>query len=155
MRRQTNDSAQGFTLIETMIVASVISVLTLLIVQALADLEDITPLDAPMAAARAGRLSRRLAVELFESQLTSRLLDFEAREMKARGEVSDDGRIQALAGVDYFLEGEVRALSASTNKNQTDYVVIRFQLTDAETGIVGWSNSYEMKKEGKWGVMYQ
>jgi len=77
------------------------------------------------------------------------------REMKARGEVSDDGRIQSLAGVDYFLEGEVRALSASTNKNQTDYVVIRFQLTDAETGIVGWSNSYEMKKEGKWGVMYQ
>jgi len=77
------------------------------------------------------------------------------REMKARGEVSDDGKLQALAGVDYFLEGEVRALSASTNKNQTDYVVIRFQLTDAETGIVGWSNSYEMKKEGKWGVLYQ
>jgi len=77
------------------------------------------------------------------------------REMKARGEVSDDGKIKALAGVDYFLEGEVRALSASTNRNQTDYVVIRFQMTDAESGIVTWSNSYEMKKEGKWGVMYQ
>ncbi len=77
------------------------------------------------------------------------------RKMKARGEVSDDGKLNALAGVDYFLEGEVRALSASTNRAQTDYVVVRFQMTDAETGIIGWSNSYEMKKEGKWGVMYQ
>ena len=77
------------------------------------------------------------------------------RKMKARGEVSDDGKLNALAGVDFFLEGEVRALSASTNRAQTDYVVVRFQMTDAETGIIGWSNSYEMKKEGKWGVMYQ
>jgi len=77
------------------------------------------------------------------------------RDMKAKGQVSDDGQVSALAGVDYFLEGEVRSLSASTNRAQTDYVVIRFQLTDAESGIVGWSNSYEMKKEGSWGVMYQ
>lgn len=77
------------------------------------------------------------------------------RKLKATGQVADDGRMSALAGVDYFLEGEVRALSASTNKAQTDYVVIRFQTTDAETGIITWSNSYEMKKEGKWGVMYQ
>ena len=77
------------------------------------------------------------------------------RDMKAKGQVSDDGQMSALAGVDYFLEGEVRSLSASTNRAQTDYVVIRFQLTDAETGVVGWSNSYEMKKEGSWGVMYQ
>jgi TolB-like protein len=77
------------------------------------------------------------------------------RKMKSTGQVSDDGKLSALAGVDYFLEGEVRALSASTNRAQTDYVVVRFQLTDAESGIIGWSNSYEMKKEGKWGVMYQ
>lgn len=79
----------------------------------------------------------------------------EERERKASGQVSDDGQISALAGVDYFLEGEVRSLSASTNKNQTDYVVIRFQLTDAESSVVGWSSSYEMKKQGSWGVMYQ
>lgn len=77
------------------------------------------------------------------------------RDMKAKGQVSDDGHTQALAGVDYFLEGEIRSLSASTNRAQTDYVVVRFQLTDAESGIVGWSNSYEMKKQGSWGVMYQ
>lgn len=77
------------------------------------------------------------------------------REMKRKGQVDSETEFKALAGVEFFLEGEVRSLSASTNKNQSDYVVIRFQLTDAESGIVGWSNSYEMKKEGHWGVMYQ
>ena len=77
------------------------------------------------------------------------------RQMKSRGQVSDDGQMRALAGVDYFLDGEVRSLSASTHRAQTDYVVIRFQLTDAESGLITWSNSYEMKKEGSWGVMYQ
>jgi PBP1b-binding outer membrane lipoprotein LpoB len=77
------------------------------------------------------------------------------REMKAKGEVSDDGKLAALAGLDWFLEGTIESLSASTNKAQTDYVVVRFQLTNAETGIVAWSNRYEMKKEGSWGVMYQ
>ena len=76
------------------------------------------------------------------------------REMKRNGEV-DSAELKALAGADYFLEGEIRSLSASTADAQSDYVVIRFQMTDAETGIVVWSNSYEMKKEGSWGVMYQ
>ncbi|MCA9491606.1 MAG: hypothetical protein KC621_16855 [Myxococcales bacterium] len=77
------------------------------------------------------------------------------REMKARGQVSDDGQLKALAGVDYFMEGTVETLSASTNRAQTDYVVIRFQLTDAESAVITWSNKYEFKKEGSWGVMYQ
>ena len=76
------------------------------------------------------------------------------RELKRSG-VADASKTTALAGADYFLSGEVQSLSASNGEAQSDYVVIRFQLTDAETGIVGWSNSYEMKKEGSWGVMYQ
>ena len=76
------------------------------------------------------------------------------REMKRTGQV-DSANFKAMAGADYFLQGEVRSLSASTADAQSDYVVIRFQLTDAECGIVSWSNSYEMKKEGSWGVMYQ
>lgn len=76
------------------------------------------------------------------------------REMKREGQV-DSSQLKAMAGADFFLEGEVRSLSASTADAQSDYVVIRFQMTDAETGIVSWSNSYEMKKEGSWGVMYQ
>lgn len=77
------------------------------------------------------------------------------REMKRTGAVDSQSDEKALAGVEFFLEGELRGLAASTNKAQTDYVVVRFQLTDAESGVITWSNSYEMKKEGKWGVMYQ
>jgi PBP1b-binding outer membrane lipoprotein LpoB len=76
------------------------------------------------------------------------------REMKRAGQV-DSSELKAMAGADLFLQGEVRSLSASTADAQSDYVVIRFQVTDAESGIVSWSNSYEMKKEGSWGVMYQ
>jgi len=76
------------------------------------------------------------------------------REMKRAGEV-DSAKLEAMAGADFFLEGEVQSLSASTADAQSDYVVIRFQSTNAETGIVVWSNTYEMKKEGSWGVMYQ
>jgi PBP1b-binding outer membrane lipoprotein LpoB len=76
------------------------------------------------------------------------------RELKRSGE-ADAHSLTAVAGADFFLTGEVHSLSASDGQSQSDYVVIRFQLTDAETGIVGWSNSFEMKKEGSWGVMYQ
>lgn len=77
------------------------------------------------------------------------------RQMKTTGQVDSNGAMAQMAGADFFLEGEVRSLSASTSDTQSDYVLIRFQLTDASTGIVNWSNSYEMKKEGSWGVMYQ
>jgi PBP1b-binding outer membrane lipoprotein LpoB len=77
------------------------------------------------------------------------------RQMKSRGEVSDDGQLPALAGVDWFLEGTIESLSASTSNAQTDYVVNRFQLTNAETSVVAWSSRYEMKKECSLGVMYQ
>lgn len=77
------------------------------------------------------------------------------RAMKASGEVTDIGKLQALAGVDWFLEGTIESLSASSSNAQTDYVVVRFQLTNAETSVIAWSNRYEMKKEGSWGVMYQ
>jgi PBP1b-binding outer membrane lipoprotein LpoB len=76
------------------------------------------------------------------------------REMKRSGQV-DSGAQKALAGADFFLDGEIQSLSASNAAAQSDYVVIRFQLTDAESGIVVWSNSFQMKKEGSWGVMYQ
>ncbi len=76
------------------------------------------------------------------------------REMKREGD-TDHAGLKAMAGADFFLTGELRGLSASDAKAQSDYVVVRFALTDAETGIVGWSNTYEMKKEGSWGVLYQ
>ena len=68
------------------------------------------------------------------------------RDAKRSGNIDAQG-FKAMAGADFFF--------ASTDEAQSDYVLIRFQLTDAESGIVSWSSSYEMKKEGSWGVMYQ
>jgi PBP1b-binding outer membrane lipoprotein LpoB len=75
--------------------------------------------------------------------------------MKATGQVDTVAPSGSLAGVEFFLEGEMTSLSASTSRAQTDYMVVRFQLTNATTGLVVWSNSWEVKKEGSWGVMYQ
>jgi hypothetical protein len=77
------------------------------------------------------------------------------RQMKATGQVDTVAPSGRLAGVEFFLEGEMTSLSASTSRAQTDYMVVRFQLTNATTGLVVWSNSWEVKKEGSWGVMYQ
>ncbi|MFT4624017.1 MAG: TolB-like protein [Myxococcota bacterium] len=76
------------------------------------------------------------------------------RELKRSGKVDTQGS-KSLSGVEFFLMGVVNSLSASTNNKQTDYVVVHFTLTDAESGVVGWSNRYEMKKQGSWGVLYQ
>jgi penicillin-binding protein activator len=76
------------------------------------------------------------------------------REAKRAGQVSG-GENKAMLGADYFLEGEIRALSQSSGKHQADYVVVRFQLTDAESTEMVWSNSYEVKKQGTWSVVYQ
>ena len=76
------------------------------------------------------------------------------RDMKRSGVLDNQGS-SSLAGADFFVTGEVRSLTASTADARTDYFVIRFQLTDAESSIIQWSNSYEFKKEGSWGVMYQ
>jgi PBP1b-binding outer membrane lipoprotein LpoB len=103
----------------------------------------ITDLLIQNAAGKVAVLNRDLAKEIAAE-----------RQMKASGQV-DGAAVGQVAGADFFLEGEVRSLSASTSDTQSDYVLIRFQLTDANSGIVSWSNSYEMKKEGSWGVMYQ
>ncbi len=104
----------------------------------------ITDLLIQNAAGRLAVLNRDIVDQILKEQ-----------QMRRSGQVDARGAAGALAGADYFLQGEVRSLSASTADAQSDYVVIRFQLTDAASGIVGWSNSYEMKKEGSWGVMYQ
>lgn len=103
----------------------------------------ITDILVQNAAGRLAILNRDIAQEIARE-----------REMKRSGQV-DSGALRQQAGADFFLDGEVQSLSASNYAAQSDYVVIRFQLTDAETGIVVWSNSYQMKKEGSWGVMYQ
>jgi PBP1b-binding outer membrane lipoprotein LpoB len=68
------------------------------------------------------------------------------------------GELAVLDGpgdADFELRGELRSLSAATHDAQSDYVLFRFQLTDLGSNVMVWSNTYEMKKEGSWGVVYQ
>jgi PBP1b-binding outer membrane lipoprotein LpoB len=60
-----------------------------------------------------------------------------------------------VLGADFFLTGELRALSKSSSKGQSDYVLYSFELIDAETSAVVWADEYEVKKQGKWGTVYQ
>jgi PBP1b-binding outer membrane lipoprotein LpoB len=58
------------------------------------------------------------------------------REAKASGRVDGGAPERNVAGADFFLEGEIRSLTASTGDAVSDYVVVRFRLTDAETTVV-------------------
>lgn len=60
-----------------------------------------------------------------------------------------------LAGVDFYLTGELTGLSKAANSNRSDYILMSFQLIDAETSDIIWEDSYEIKRVGEAGVAYQ
>lgn len=76
------------------------------------------------------------------------------RQKKRAGEVTAS-KHSKLRGADYFLTGELRSISKASSKGVSDYVVYSFQLIDTETSEIIWSESYEVKKQGKWGTVYQ
>ncbi len=84
--------------------------------------------------------------EIITALITDALVNHAAGELAVL-----DGPGQA----DFELRGELRSLSAASNTAQSDYVLFRFQLTQLSTNVMVWSNTYEMKKEGSWGVVYQ
>ncbi len=69
------------------------------------------------------------------------------RELKRAGMVgaSSEG---IMAGVDYFLTGELTGLSQASSSGRSDYILYTFRLIDAETGLEVWENFDEIKKEG-------
>ncbi len=60
-----------------------------------------------------------------------------------------------LAGVDFYLTGELSGLSKAVNSNRSDYILMSFQLIDAETSDIIWEDAYETKRVGEAGVAYQ
>jgi hypothetical protein len=60
-----------------------------------------------------------------------------------------------LAGIDFYLTGELTGLSKAANSNRSDYILMSFQLIDAETSDIIWEDSYEIKRVGEAGVAYQ
>ncbi|MFH1807423.1 MAG: CsgG/HfaB family protein [Pseudomonadota bacterium] len=77
------------------------------------------------------------------------------REKKRAGMYDTGNSTAAMAGADYLLKGEMRALSKATREGNSDYIVYTFQLIEAETGGILWVGDYETKKAGSTGVVYQ
>lgn len=76
------------------------------------------------------------------------------RELKREGLVGSSGQ-GTLAGVDFFLTGELTGLSQSSSSGQSDYVLYTFRLINAETSIEEWEDFAEIKKEGLDNVAYR
>lgn len=68
------------------------------------------------------------------------------RELKRAGMVGSSGE-GIMAGVDYFLTGELTGLSQASSTGRSDYILYTFRLIDSETGIEVWENFEEIKKE--------
>ncbi len=60
-----------------------------------------------------------------------------------------------MAGVDYFLTGELTGLSQASSTGQSDYILYTFRLINAETGIEEWEEFSEIKKEGIEDAVYR
>ena len=76
------------------------------------------------------------------------------RNEKREG-ITDSKKQTIMKGADYILSGDVTSLSKANNKYRSDYVVLSFELIDAETREVVWADTFEMKKQGILGVIYR
>ena len=76
------------------------------------------------------------------------------REGKRSGVFTGEERKQLL-GANFLLTGRIKSLSKKYEGDRADYFQLSFQLVDAEDGSMVWSNSYEFKKQGESGVIYQ
>ena len=76
------------------------------------------------------------------------------RRMKDEGVVTSSGE-KELAGVDYFLTGELTGMSQTGSTGQSDYVLYTFRLIDSESSIEVWEGMSEIKKEGLEDVVYR
>jgi hypothetical protein len=84
------------------------------------------------------------------------------RQLKRSGAVSvptdatgQPNLAPAPLGTDYFLTGTLQAISKTTGRAASDYILATFRLTDAETSAILWQDDYEWKKVGAAGVIYR
>ncbi|MCF7878936.1 MAG: penicillin-binding protein activator LpoB [Candidatus Omnitrophica bacterium] len=76
------------------------------------------------------------------------------RESKREGLFTSSKEAQLL-GVDFFLTGELAGLSKASSGHRSDYIIMSFQLIDAETSDIIWEDAYEIKRVGITGTVYQ
>lgn len=76
------------------------------------------------------------------------------RELKDQGLVTSSGD-KPMAGIDYFLTGQLKGLSQSGSGGRSDYIMYTFQLIDASSNVElrrGWA---EIKKFGQEDGIYR
>jgi PBP1b-binding outer membrane lipoprotein LpoB len=59
------------------------------------------------------------------------------------------------ATYDYLLTAELRGLSMSSAKGQSDYHRVSFKLIDRRTDELKWTDAYQVKKEGRDSAVYR
>jgi curli biogenesis system outer membrane secretion channel CsgG len=76
------------------------------------------------------------------------------REAKDKGVYSPTEK-KALLGADYFLTGRFTSVSKRADGDRADYFHLMLDLVDTEDSHVAWTDSFEFKKVGDAGVIYQ
>jgi len=76
------------------------------------------------------------------------------REAKEKG-VYSKTESKALLGADFLLTGRFTSLSKRAGGDRADYFLLSLDLVDAADSHVAWTDSYQFKKVGDAGVIYQ
>lgn len=76
------------------------------------------------------------------------------RDAKEKGVYSPTEK-KALLGADYFLTGRFTSLSKRADGDRADYFHLMLDLVDAGDSHIAWTDSFEFKKVGDAGVIYQ
>jgi penicillin-binding protein activator len=84
-----------------------------------------------------------------------RMIDIEKERAEKRDGTFTTSKTADMLGVDFFLTGELNALSKASEGSRSDYILMSFQLIDAETSDIIWEDGYEVKRVGTAGVAYQ
>ena len=81
------------------------------------------------------------------------------RDLKRDGvtDTGTTGLTKAQAGGDFRLAGRISTLDSRSASNGAveRYTQLTFELIDLETGLIAWSNQYEMKKGGHDDAIYR
>lgn len=82
-------------------------------------------------------------------------MDAIVKEHDAKKSGLYSGEARQISGADYFLTGEISGLAKASGGSRSDYIMISFQLIEADTSDIVWEDVYEMKRVGSAGVSYQ
>ncbi len=76
------------------------------------------------------------------------------KEAMDRGEVTRSSN-KAVSGADFFMTGEIRSLSKSSDAGQSTYLLYAFKLIDSQSSEIVWEDFYEQKRVAERGAVYR